>query len=93
MSVADHVPAGLDPDNAVCLRHAADARTLTGLTWSHRQADGRWCSTEIPFRGYGDGRGEWTILIEDPITVLPALRCPACKAKVWLEGGKPRAAK
>jgi hypothetical protein len=37
VSVADHVPAGLDPDNAVCLRHAADARTLTGLTWSHRQ--------------------------------------------------------
>lgn len=65
----------------------------TGVRWTHQRTDGTWCAANFPFRGHGNGRGEWTIVLTEPLTVTPALRCPACKAKSWLEGATLRRAK
>ena len=45
------------------------------------------------FCGYGAGRAEWSIVLDEPLTLTPALRCTSCKARTWLDGGKTRAAK
>ena len=97
MSVPDHLPGDgdwtpLDVDNAIRLYCRTDAAGPVGLVWSHHLEDGRWCAANIPFRGYGDGRGEWTVVLEDPLTLLPALRCRSCGGKAWLDGGAVRPA-
>jgi hypothetical protein len=98
VTVPDHLPGdgdwtALDVDNAIRLYYRTDVAGPVGLVWSHHLEDGRWCAANIPFRGYGDGRSEWTILIEDPLTLASALRCKSCRRAAWLEGGKLRAAK
>jgi hypothetical protein len=97
VTVTDHLPGDgpvrLDDENAYRLYWRTDQLGPAGLVWSHRLDDGRWCSVEIPFRGNGGGRGEWTILVEDPLTITPALRCKECRRVAWLDGGKLRAAK
>jgi hypothetical protein len=65
------------------------SRRPAGLAWSHRLPDGRWCQADIPLRG--DRRGGWIVILDEPLTVTPALRC-GCGRKAWLTGGKVRPA-
>lgn len=98
MTVSEHLPNRdgqtlLDDDNAIRLYYRTDVHGPIGLLWSHRLDDGRWCTTDIPFRGHGAGRAEWSVVLDEPITITPALRCAGCKTRAWLDGGKTRAAK
>jgi hypothetical protein len=97
LTVPDHLPGDddwtpLDPDNAIRYYYRTDVVGPIGLVWSHHLDDGRWCAANIPFRGYGDGRPEWTVVLDDPLTITPALRCKACATKAWLDGGAVRPA-
>ena len=84
-------PVQLDDCNTYELLHDGQDRA-NGLIWSHARPDGQWCAVNIPFRGHGRGMAEWTVVLEHPLTVTPALRCPACRARMWMDGGKGRAA-
>jgi len=64
------------------------SRRPAGMTWSHRLLDGRWCQADIPLRG--GRRGDWIVILDEPLTVTPALRCPNCKTRAWLDGGSCR---
>lgn len=81
----------LDDANAYEFYRSAGSNGPAGLTWTHQRGDGTWCAVNIPFRGYGDGRGEWTVILEEPLTVTPAMRCQ-CGIKAWLDGGRVRPA-
>jgi hypothetical protein len=82
-----------DPGNAYELYYAHGSYGPAGLRWAHQRTDGTWCAANFPFRGYGNGRGEWTIVLAEPLTVTPALSCPSCRSRGWLDGGKLRVTK
>jgi hypothetical protein len=82
-----------DPGNAYELYYSDGAHGPAGLRWAHQRADGTWCATNFPVRGHGNGRGEWTIVLAEPLTITPALRCPSCRSRAWLDGGKLRPTK
>ena len=65
------------------------SRRPAGLAWSHRLPDGRWCSVDIPLRG-GERRSGWIVILDDPLTITPAMRCNRCSASAWLDGGSVR---
>lgn len=86
MTVTEHPPT-----TGTCELYYSDgSHGPTGVRWTHQRADGTWCVTNFPFRGHGNGRGEWTIVLAEPLTVTPALLCPCCKARAWLDGATLR---
>lgn len=98
MTVTDHLPGDddtirVDPENAYRLYYSGAMHGPAGLVWSHLLDDGRWCSTDIPFRGHGGGRAEWTVVLDNPLTLTPALRCKACRSAGWLDGATWRPTK
>lgn len=86
---AEAVAVTVAEDHKVEVRYAAGTRKPAGLTWTHRRPDGAWCTADIPLRG-GDRRGGWIVILAEPLTVTPALRCPTCKSRAWLDGGSCR---
>lgn len=86
------VAVRLDDANSYELYYRDDRIRPAGLIWKHQRPDGSWCMVDIPFRGHGHGGPEWSVVLEDPLTVTPALRCAACRGRLWLDGGKGRPA-
>ena len=82
-----------DPGNAYELYYSNRSHGPAGVRWTHQRTDGTWCAANFPFRGHGNGRGEWTVVLAEPLTATPILRCPVCRSKAWLDGGKLRSAK
>lgn len=91
MAVAEQ-PASV-PAAAYEVYYSGDTPSPASVRWTHQRADGTWCAATFPFRGHGNGRGEWTVILAEPLTATPVLRCPVCRSKAWLDGGKLRAAK
>ena len=45
------------------------------------------CGGSISYRGKGDGRPEWDVLNDDPLTLSPSLLCH-CGDHGWIRDGK-----
>lgn len=93
MTIASHLPGDVTQpgeDHAYELYYRDASPKPAGLIWSHKSADGRWCTADIPLRGT-DRRGGWIVILADPLTATPALRC-SCGRKAWLDGGRLRPA-
>jgi hypothetical protein len=82
----------LDDDHAYRFWYRAGSPHPAGLIESHRLADGRWCEGSIALKGHGEGSPEWTVVLEDPLTLTPSIRCRDCSEHFWIEGGRVRLA-
>lgn len=50
-----------------------------GFIEAHRKSDGEWCAGGITRRGMGkEGRPEWDVIQEEPLTLTPSLLCTVC---------------
>lgn len=82
----------LDENHAYRYWYRADSPRPAGLIESHRLPDGRWCEGSVAFKGFGEGSPEWTVVLEDPLTLTPSIRCRSCSNHGWLEAGRWRSA-
>lgn len=82
----------LDETHAIRYWYRADSPRPAGLIESHRLPDGRWCEGSIAFKGHGEGSPEWTVVLEEPLTLTPSIRCRDCSEHGWIEGGRWRSA-
>lgn len=97
MTVTGHDPTEegdtfLDEDHAYRFWYRTDSSRPAGLIESHRLPDGRWCSGSVAFKGNGDGFPEWTVILEEPLTLTPSILCRSCGSHGWIEGGRWRPA-
>jgi hypothetical protein len=82
----------LDEDHAYRLWFRTDSPHPAGLIESHQLPDGRWCEGSIAFKGFGEGRPEWTVVLEDPLTLSPSILCRDCGHHFYIEGHRARVA-
>lgn len=83
----------LDADHAYKFYFSTESGTRpAGLIESHRLPDGNWCEGAVAFKGRGGGSPQWTVLLEDPLTLSPSILCRDCGSHGYIEGGKWRPA-
>ncbi len=86
-----HDPDGVYLDNDHAYSLCVDRRGReVGLLEYHRKPEGGWCSGFVAFTGHGDGSPEWTVVLQDPLTLTPSILCRSCGAHGWIEGGRWR---
>lgn len=82
----------LDADHAYRFFYQSGSAEPAGLIESHRLEDGRWCEGSVAFKGSGVGKPEWTVVLEDPLTLSPSILCRSCGSHGYIEGGRWRTA-
>jgi hypothetical protein len=82
----------LDEGHAYRYWYRADTTRPAGLIESHRLPDGRWCEGSIAFKGFGGGSPEWIVVLEEPLTLSPSIKCRSCSSHGWIEGNRWRSA-
>lgn len=61
-----------------------------GWIEAHRNSDGQWCVGSMFRRGArtGEGRAQWDVVSEDPLTLTPSVLCRKCGNHGFIRDGR-----